>query len=743
MDPQRRRPSGYGIAADGVPSEETLASKVAAALRDGKGKASRPRPQSASGTNNSRQGPGSSPFRPPLASAPRPHSAGGLRSPPPPAGRSGHTEPAFVRPNGTAAGNALLRPGSPSARASRRPLSAAGPAVAMRQGPGRPRSAAAIRPQSAGLPGRWKATSRSASASSLTPSALHRKLAKSLVEHAPAQLVADMAADPGFAFRSYVGEALEKRRLQRSKSFRSAPETNRSDLDASDSEEVESPESARRAIAPQPGPEQAATKYRDDCGALAELVRQRTVTLLKGQWLVDLAERIKLEVTILSARGLRNADFNAVNGFDVSDPYVVVRIPTRHEVEWRTRTLQDTLDPEWNHTFELESYVVGDALQFTVYDDDGGQNDDRLGWVVVPSKKFLPGGFTGTLPLKDAGKGSKSACLTVSITLSQDALQRMPRCQDVPEEAIWEAEELFDGSELRRGHEIIAVSHLWRSAKHPDPDGLQLNRLGRFVKAWTAATSGLILTRVAIFIDWCSLPQEPRTGAEKIRFSQALSCAGVWYANRAVTVFLLTGDRYYMRGWTTFEVALANLNAHRGGRVFDIGLCERHEEEGNIVLEILPSSILESCRVPRCPPLELKTFETQLHGKQFSVESDHKLVLQLYAEALPAIASSEQFKVLDFSGLSWSDVEIEAICANLRAFVSLQELNLSNNYITDIGVELLAEHVVKCPQLQRVLLAENMLDDRSTGVEKIRKRWQDVGRDLEGLVFGDLSAPSQ
>eukprot|EP00927_Polykrikos_kofoidii_P054449 TRINITY_DN48861_c0_g1_i1.p1 TRINITY_DN48861_c0_g1~~TRINITY_DN48861_c0_g1_i1.p1 ORF type:complete len:863 (+),score=104.49 TRINITY_DN48861_c0_g1_i1:153-2591(+) len=63
-----------------------------------------------------------------------------------------------------------------------------------------------------------------------------------------------------------------------------------------------------------------------------------------------------------------------------------------------TRALRGTYDPEWNETHEVEPWYVGEALEFTVYDDEliGPKAE---AWAALPSHLFYPAGFDGHLPI--------------------------------------------------------------------------------------------------------------------------------------------------------------------------------------------------------------------------------------------------------------------------------------------------------------------------------------------------------
>lgn len=109
-------------------------------------------------------------------------------------------------------------------------------------------------------------------------------------------------------------------------------------------------------------------------------------------------------VSVISAAGLRSADV-----VGKSDPYCICQIPGKPATKFRTKTMQGTLDPVWNHEVVLlAGYTAGDDIKFDVFDEDWPQfanKDDVLGTATLTSAQFLPNGFDGKLELSNAGKG--------------------------------------------------------------------------------------------------------------------------------------------------------------------------------------------------------------------------------------------------------------------------------------------------------------------------------------------------
>jgi len=100
---------------------------------------------------------------------------------------------------------------------------------------------------------------------------------------------------------------------------------------------------------------------------------------------------------------------------------------------------------------------------------------------------------------------------------------------------------------------VIAVSHRWLTPDNPDPDGAQHRELMSLCEHLGLHDSQSFL------IDYCSLPQHPRTPAESERFRQQLP--GFQERFRNVIVVLNTGSSdYSRRAWCMFELMLAAMS---------------------------------------------------------------------------------------------------------------------------------------------------------------------------------------
>ncbi|CAJ1421743.1 unnamed protein product [Effrenium voratum] len=136
---------------------------------------------------------------------------------------------------------------------------------------------------------------------------------------------------------------------------------------------------------------------------------------------------LEIELTVISAKGLRNADWT-VKGGGGSDPYVVVSV-LGTDKGFKTAVVQDTSNPEWNMTQKL-TVLPKDSVLFTLLDEDKGRKHDNLGKATLTLKEVLPDGFSGPLKLESAGKGINAELLVavkVLRTLFRSDMKAQPK----------------------------------------------------------------------------------------------------------------------------------------------------------------------------------------------------------------------------------------------------------------------------------------------------------------------------
>mmetsp|Transcript_14565 Transcript_14565/g.41740 ORF Transcript_14565/g.41740 Transcript_14565/m.41740 type:complete len:802 (-) Transcript_14565:92-2497(-) len=276
---------------------------------------------------------------------------------------------------------------------------------------------------------------------------------------------------------------------------------------------------------------------------------------------------------------------------------------------------------------------------------------------------------------------------------------KLPRRQELPEGAT------VPPSRLTSQDKIVAISCRWLTKEHPDPDGVQLQTVGRvlwhFTKYWEGAN-------VAIFIDWCSLYQEPRSMSEKAAFQRSLRNIHMWYAHQDISLWMITGtsDRpdatsYGDRGWPTFEQALAGLITP-ASMVLDLGKLDDTCEDF--------LSTVRTCAAKRPAPADPESFYQTLLTKRFSHASDRALVEEKYQEAFQAVLI--EATRLYYSTLGWNDGEIVKLSVSLPRCSRLTALELSDNRITPDGFGSLCHCLPQLPALSRLALDKNLLRNR-------------------------------
>lgn len=118
----------------------------------------------------------------------------------------------------------------------------------------------------------------------------------------------------------------------------------------------------------------------------------------------------KLMVMIISARGVRAADWNGL-----ADPYCICTVAGKPGSKVETKPHMKTLEPAWNETFQIIPYAPGDSLLFTLMDYDRFKSHDYLGSTVLASNQFLGTGFEGDLSLTDDGSHGCRSKITGSL----------------------------------------------------------------------------------------------------------------------------------------------------------------------------------------------------------------------------------------------------------------------------------------------------------------------------------------
>eukprot|EP01130_Rhizamoeba_saxonica_P008678 TRINITY_DN3503_c0_g1_i2.p1 TRINITY_DN3503_c0_g1~~TRINITY_DN3503_c0_g1_i2.p1 ORF type:complete len:580 (+),score=146.32 TRINITY_DN3503_c0_g1_i2:172-1911(+) len=87
--------------------------------------------------------------------------------------------------------------------------------------------------------------------------------------------------------------------------------------------------------------------------------------------------RGNISINVVAARGLKNMD-----NIGKSDPYCVIS-PTYSNEIFRTTTIDNTTNPEWNQVFVSKARNLDGLIEINLFDSDDFKKDDHLGSVKI------------------------------------------------------------------------------------------------------------------------------------------------------------------------------------------------------------------------------------------------------------------------------------------------------------------------------------------------------------------------
>jgi len=233
---------------------------------------------------------------------------------------------------------------------------------------------------------------------------------------------------------------------------------------------------------------------------------------------------------------------------------------------------------------------------------------------------------------------------------------------------------------------IVALSHWWRAADHPDPGGLTLFLLGRIAQ-WVLKRLELKRFNThggdfALFMDWCSLFQTPRNDDQKNRFTRSLNDVHIWYTHKMTTTWFLAQTEaiedvttYHVRGWPFFERAVASLLKGEDMLLeIDEAPLPAH------ISVVITARIKDGSNFFREPPPTPEAFSRRLRDKVFTHAHDGPVVDGLYCKIFEDVmlAATE----LKYSSIGWRSTDVKTLSLCFSWCASLEELYLDNNKIT-------------------------------------------------------------
>jgi hypothetical protein len=333
---------------------------------------------------------------------------------------------------------------------------------------------------------------------------------------------------------------------------------------------------------------------------------------------------------------------------------------------------------------------------------------------------------------------------------------RLSRRQDLPPEAFWSAGELKRVA-LALGDDFgvlfVALSYRWLTKEHPDPDGFHLGivaavaelylnlRGGKFPlgdddgpdgfpSQLTLAfrKHGLGLPEFALFWDFASLHQPPRTDAEAKLFPKGLQNSNVWYGHARTVVWMQSqlpegfaarmrasepplAETYEDSGWCYVEAAISA--AIKPG-FLRLDLAKRTKLAMACAygpdLPGDPDEMLACvCARRRPPPPSPETVRRLLQTeKRFTNSSDVSKVADLYATFFGKVTNVD---ALVFQGLEWGDADVVELCEVLPRFAAVRTLDLSRNKIGPEGTSALGEALKVNAVLTCLVLEHNNIGD--------------------------------
>lgn len=110
-----------------------------------------------------------------------------------------------------------------------------------------------------------------------------------------------------------------------------------------------------------------------------------------------------LRVKVVEAKNLLAKDFGLVKK-GKSDPYAIIRVGAQ---SFRTKVVENDLNPEWNETFEaFVDNSEGQELEAVIYDEDTSSKDSKIGTIDTDIASTVETGYRDLwLPLEGVKQG--------------------------------------------------------------------------------------------------------------------------------------------------------------------------------------------------------------------------------------------------------------------------------------------------------------------------------------------------
>jgi len=309
---------------------------------------------------------------------------------------------------------------------------------------------------------------------------------------------------------------------------------------------------------------------------------------------------------------------------------------------------------------------------------------------------------------------------------------RLPRREELPEEAIWENDELFerlpiDGS---RRVKIVSISFPNSSTDDPNPSPEQLEKLIVAMQQWYDFYSVNFSWDLAVFCQRSSLFQPPWSEDEESSYRRAMNSLDLWFAHSWTDAWLIPEPKKNLRsgnknGLSPMVTPLPSAAQSLEGTELDIAPGAAWQMLEYAVTRLMPSGFARSildlelldasfqdwesidhrCHAKRLPVLLPEVFSQQLQNKALSSSADQKVVGEVYARAFRSLTSTVQ--VLYLQNIGWGDSHAYSLAMVMPSYRSLVTLHLADNRIGDRGIEKLVQTFSKCPMLSLLDLGSN------------------------------------
>ena len=301
------------------------------------------------------------------------------------------------------------------------------------------------------------------------------------------------------------------------------------------------------------------------------------------------------------------------------------------------------------------------------------------------------------------GKTPYYASLNAALAHDSTALLRAEFLQQLAAEgkplghrAQLPSEAFYEGpiwGEDGQGVLIVALSYMWATADHPDPNGEQLRDVAEFLR-WMQGTphNGHSGKQIAVFWDWASLyqdkPEGSRSEEQTLSFQEGLRNCNLWYCH-PLTLTLMNRKRpegrergYDESGWAIFERGVSEFVKDKKAVLCLHAVLAALADEG--VEEWKKKDFGQMAQVcgelaKSAPPLSPVAMSDKLRAAFFTNGADVEFVEEKYEATFRAVLTT--VKKLSFVKMDWVPPEAwVAFCEQVvPQCAELEELWLSNN----------------------------------------------------------------